>query len=264
MGNDEEGGKSRSAIPFTAGAIVTAQLTMAVATWAGDRLTLLGVGRKPLFMVGLLSLPIRCALIIFLKDSGELWLMSTQILDGLGAGLLGLVHPYLVADITFGTGRFNVLSKSDPLSNLRCIDEILRILCSGINGFVLWVGCHTLQLPGPASGGAVWTYHQFDGLARPLRFPDSPLLAHARDSWAARCSLSRCCSAAAERRRHSVYIHGVDTYLLHHVHVAPGCAGSSSPFVASMRARKTRGSAFAIRQLPLLPLRSPWCRFPRF
>lgn len=111
MGGDENGSPRRSAIPLIAGAIVTAQLTMAIATWAGDRLTLCGVGRKPLFMAGLLTLPIRCALIILWKDAGDAWLLSTQILDGLGGGLCGLVHPFLVADITFGSGRFNVLSK---------------------------------------------------------------------------------------------------------------------------------------------------------
>jgi MFS family permease len=112
MGADEDDGSPRrGAIPLIAGAIVTAQLTMAVATWAGDRLTLGGVGRKPLLMAGLSTLPIRCALIIWLKDSGDAWLLSTQILDGLGGGLCGLIHPYLVADITFGTGRFNVVSK---------------------------------------------------------------------------------------------------------------------------------------------------------
>lgn len=83
---------------------------MAIATWAGDRLTFYGVGRKPLFMIGLITLPIRCALIILWKDSGDVYLLSTQILDGLGAGLCGLVHPYLVTDLTFGTGRFNVVS----------------------------------------------------------------------------------------------------------------------------------------------------------
>ena len=112
MGGDgDNGATKRSAITLIAGAIVLAQLTMAVATYVGDRLTLQGVGRKPLFMAGLLSLPIRCALIIFWKDAGDSYLLSTQILDGLGGGLSGLVHPYLVADITFGTGRFNVLSK---------------------------------------------------------------------------------------------------------------------------------------------------------
>jgi MFS family permease len=112
MGKDEDnGGHPRRAIPLVAGAIVVSQITMTVATYVGDKLTLRGVGRKPLFLAGLASLPIRCALIMLLKDSGNAALMSTQILDGLGGGLFGLLHPYLVADITFGTGRFNVLSE---------------------------------------------------------------------------------------------------------------------------------------------------------
>jgi MFS family permease len=114
MGIDyEDGGTKRGAIPWTAGAIVLAQFTMALATMAGDRLTRRGVGRKPLFMVGLISLPVRCALILYFDylGAGEGWLLSTQILDGVGAGLGALVHAYLVADITFGSGRFNVLSK---------------------------------------------------------------------------------------------------------------------------------------------------------
>jgi hypothetical protein len=112
MGGDEEDGStSKTAIPLIAGAIVLAQITMAIATKAGDRWTHLGVGRKPLFMAGLASLPVRCALILYWQNAGAAYLLSTQILDGVGGGFLGLVHPYLVADITFGTGRFNVLSK---------------------------------------------------------------------------------------------------------------------------------------------------------
>lgn len=108
-GDNEDGSIKRSAIPLIASAIVLAQLTMSGATYAGDRLTKRGYGRKPLFLAGLLTLPIRCALIIFWKDAGESWLLSTQILDGLGGGLFGLLHPYLVNDIAFGSGRFNVL-----------------------------------------------------------------------------------------------------------------------------------------------------------
>jgi hypothetical protein len=112
MGQDEEkGGHPRLAMPLVAGAIVTAQITMAAATYAGNKLTLRGIGRKPLFLAGLVSLPVRCALIMWLKDSGNAALLSTQIFDGLAGGLIGLVHPYLVADITFGSGRFNVLSE---------------------------------------------------------------------------------------------------------------------------------------------------------
>eukprot|EP00804_Cyclotella_cryptica_P018697 CCRYP_007189-RB/>CCRYP_007189-RB protein AED:0.08 eAED:0.08 QI:564/1/1/1/0.83/0.71/7/283/394 len=108
-GDNDDGSVKRTAIPLIAGAIVLAQCTMSVATYVGDELTKVGWGRKPLFMMGLLTLPIRCALIILWKDSGESYLLSTQILDGIGGGFFGLLHPYLVADITFGTGRFNVL-----------------------------------------------------------------------------------------------------------------------------------------------------------
>ncbi|KAL7440038.1 hypothetical protein ACHAXH_008860 [Discostella pseudostelligera] len=108
-GDNDDGSVKRSAIPLIASAIVLAQLTMSGATYVGDILTKRGYGRKPLFIAGLITLPIRCALIILWKDAGESWLLSTQILDGLGGGLFGLLHPYLVNDIAFGSGRFNVL-----------------------------------------------------------------------------------------------------------------------------------------------------------
>lgn len=110
-GDNDDGSPSQSAIPLIAGAIVLAQVTMAVATWVGKRMTNNGIGRKPLLLAGLVTLPLRCALIIYWKDAGSSFLLSTQILDGLGGGFFGLLHPYLVADITFGTGRFNLLSK---------------------------------------------------------------------------------------------------------------------------------------------------------
>jgi len=107
--HDENGATSRSAIPLIAGAILLAQVTMSVATVLGGKLTERGIGRKPLFVAGLAILPIRCALIIYWKDAGKSYLLSTQILDGLSGGFLGLLHPYLVADITFGSGRFNLI-----------------------------------------------------------------------------------------------------------------------------------------------------------
>jgi MFS family permease len=108
-GDNEDGSVKRSAIPLIAGAIVLAQLTMSGATYMGDVLTKKGCGRKPLFLAGLLTLPIRCGLIILWKDAGDSYLLSTQILDGIGGGFFGLLHPYLVNDIAFGSGRFNVL-----------------------------------------------------------------------------------------------------------------------------------------------------------
>ena len=104
MGGDEDGLPRRSAIPLIAAAIITAQFTMAGATYAGNRLTSRGFGRKPLFMLGLITLPIRCALIIWWRNAGAIWLLSTQILDGLGGGFFGLMHP-----VSFYVPRFIIL-----------------------------------------------------------------------------------------------------------------------------------------------------------
>lgn len=110
----EESGKeklTRLTIPLIAVAIVLERVIMALTTWIGDKMTMCGCGRKPLLIAGLISLPIRCALLILWRHSGNEWLLSTQILDGVGAGLFDLIVPYLVADITFGSGRFNLVSK---------------------------------------------------------------------------------------------------------------------------------------------------------
>lgn len=110
-GDNADGSAKRSALPLIAGAIVLAQLTMSLTTLVGGKLTQQGCGRKILFLAGLITLPMRCLLIILWEDAGDSFLLSTQILDGIGGGLFGLLHPFLVADITFGTGRFNVVSK---------------------------------------------------------------------------------------------------------------------------------------------------------
>ena len=131
-GGDEDEGPSKAAIPLIAGAIVLAQGTMAAATWAGDKMTNLGVGRKPLLLFGLITLPIRCALIIYWKDSGDTLLLSTQILDGLGGGMFLLLHPFIVADVTFGSGRFNLVmgltaSMFDLGATLVCAQRFLEL-----------------------------------------------------------------------------------------------------------------------------------------
>jgi MFS family permease len=63
-------------------------------------------GRKRLFLAGFLILPIRGALYTLSDD--PVWLIGVQALDGVGAGLFGALFPLIVADLTWGTGRFNV------------------------------------------------------------------------------------------------------------------------------------------------------------
>jgi len=84
--------------------IVAAQLVMLpvallCGAWA-DRL-----GRRPILLVAFAVLPLR-GLLYTLSDAPA-WLIGVQLLDGIGAGVLGVMVPLVVADLTRGTGRYN-------------------------------------------------------------------------------------------------------------------------------------------------------------
>ena len=93
------------ATSLIAGCIVAAQCVMVpVAMLVGARAD--AWGRKPIFLAGFGVLALRGALYT-LSDS-PWWLMGVQLLDGVGAGIFGALFPVVVADLTRGTGRFNV------------------------------------------------------------------------------------------------------------------------------------------------------------
>lgn len=76
-------------------------------------------GRKSLTLMGLFSLTIRCFLLTFLvsvqdETEGESYIvkmliLSTQILDSVGAGIIGTLHILVTNDISGGTGRFSLM-----------------------------------------------------------------------------------------------------------------------------------------------------------
>jgi MFS family permease len=85
--------------------IIGAQLVMlpvalACGIWA-DR-----SGRKPLLMVAFAVLALRGAL--YTLSGSPAWLLAVQLLDGVGAGTLGVMVPLVVADLTRGSGRYNM------------------------------------------------------------------------------------------------------------------------------------------------------------
>ena len=63
-------------------------------------------GRKPIFATALAVLALRGAL--YPLSDNPYWLVSVQLLDGVGAGIFGALFPLVVADLTRGTGHFNV------------------------------------------------------------------------------------------------------------------------------------------------------------
>jgi MFS family permease len=85
--------------------IIAAQLVMVpVAMLVGRKAD--QWGRKPIFTVALAVLALRGAL--YPLSDNPYWLVSVQLLDGVGAGIFGALFPLVVSDLTRGTGHFNV------------------------------------------------------------------------------------------------------------------------------------------------------------
>lgn len=85
--------------------IIAAQMVMVpVAMLVGHKADVWG--RKPIFVVALAVLMLR-GMLYPLSDN-PYWLVSVQLLDGIGAGIFGALFPLVVADLTRGTGHFNV------------------------------------------------------------------------------------------------------------------------------------------------------------
>lgn len=98
-----QGGKV--AILYTSGYMMASQLIfMAVAAMAGRFAG--SIGRKPLFLFGFAALALRGVLYTLNHNPG--YLIAVQCMDGLGAGIFGVVSVLIISDLTKGTGRFNL------------------------------------------------------------------------------------------------------------------------------------------------------------
>jgi MFS family permease len=85
--------------------IVVPQIVVAVlAPWTGR--TAATWGRRPLLLLGLAAVPIRSGLFALTTD--PTLLVVIQMLDGFSGATLGVLTTLIVADLTNGTGRFNL------------------------------------------------------------------------------------------------------------------------------------------------------------
>jgi MFS family permease len=95
----------KEATAMMSACIIAAQLVMLpIAVLVGR--TADSWGRKPLFLAGFSILPIRPVLYTFSDNTA--WLIGVQLLDGVGAGVLGALSPLVIADIMRGSGRYNL------------------------------------------------------------------------------------------------------------------------------------------------------------
>ncbi len=109
VGQRLSSGKGDGAALYMSACIIIAQLVMIpVATFAGRYAD--SWGRRPVFLIALCALPLR-GLLYTLSDN-SIYLVSVQALDGIGAGIFGVVGVLIVADLTRGTGRYNLASSA--------------------------------------------------------------------------------------------------------------------------------------------------------
>jgi hypothetical protein len=95
----------RWATLIIAACIVVPQLFVAASSpWVGRRAQIWG--RRPLLLIGFAALPIRG--ILFASVTNPELLVVVQLLDGVTAAVFAVMVPLVVADLTRGTGRFNL------------------------------------------------------------------------------------------------------------------------------------------------------------
>jgi MFS family permease len=99
-----DGLKDGAAVVMSA-CIIAAQIVMIPVALTASRLAA-SWGRKPVFLIGFAILPIRG--LLYCLSINPVYLVTVQLLDGIGAGIFGVVSVLVVADLTMGTGRFNL------------------------------------------------------------------------------------------------------------------------------------------------------------
>ena len=139
LGETLSKGDARTGAPFIAACIITAQLVMTpVALLVGRYADVWG--RKPLLLVGFAALPLRGVLYTLVRDPAAL--VAIQVLDGVGAGIFGALFPVVVADVTRGSGRYNLAQGASGMAW-----GLGAALSNGVGGYIVdWAGYDTAFL----------------------------------------------------------------------------------------------------------------------
>ncbi|MEH6524613.1 MAG: MFS transporter [Sneathiella sp.] len=138
-----ENSDAEHGIAFTSACIIAAQLVMILMAlfcgWKADVW-----GRKPLFLLAFAVLPIRG--VLFTLGDDAVYLIAVQALDGVANGIFAMLFLLILADITAGTGRFNLsqgalatlVGVGASLSNL-IAEEVVEIT-NYTTGFLMLAG----------------------------------------------------------------------------------------------------------------------------
>jgi predicted MFS family arabinose efflux permease len=105
MGSVLTARSSEWATVLIAACIVGPQLLVAIfSPWVGRKAQ--AWGRRPLLLAAFASLPLRG--LLFATVANPYLLVAAQLLDGISAAVLAVMVPLVIADLTQGTGHFNL------------------------------------------------------------------------------------------------------------------------------------------------------------
>jgi predicted MFS family arabinose efflux permease len=98
-------GRGRSSMLFMSACVMTTQVVVTLlASWSGR---MAGIwGRKPLMLIAFGILPLRG--VLYTLTANTALLVTIQVMDGIAAAIFGVVSVLIIADLTRGTGRFNL------------------------------------------------------------------------------------------------------------------------------------------------------------
>jgi MFS family permease len=97
-------GGSRSSLIVSALIVLPQIIVALMAPWVGRQAK--NWGRRPLLLIGFGALPIRALLFALITDPPLL--LVFQLLDGVSGAVVGVITALVIADVTNGTGRFNL------------------------------------------------------------------------------------------------------------------------------------------------------------
>jgi MFS family permease len=105
VGSDMTTRSGEWATAFVAACILGPQLVIAAISPRIGRLAM-NWGRKPVLLLGFAVLPLRGAMLAFTND--PYMIVAVQLLDGISGAVMGIIIPLALADVSRGTGRFNL------------------------------------------------------------------------------------------------------------------------------------------------------------
>ena len=159
--------EGRASLLVVAALVVGPQIIVALlAPLVGQ--TAATLGRRPLLVIGLAVVPIRSTIFAVIADPALLVII--QLLDGLSGAILGVLTALVIADLTNGTGRFNLAQ-----GLVGAFSGIGASLSTSVSGVIVERFGHTAGLLGVTAVGltAVASILMFVPETKPTSYPRS-------------------------------------------------------------------------------------------